>query len=211
MKSFALLLIIAASIGAAAFAGENDNIAQGGDEEMFELEFRRGGKDITSLNKEDLRSYRLAVDGIRGTEELNAICGDWSMSGFHSPEVGLAYLPWARRFLLRLEDLLGGPVPYWNFVDSDDEIPEIFLDESFSIDKAGNSKVNPLKSGLVPDGTETQRGSHWTVSISQCRGTLGYAVSRKDYEEFAEALLSTLNNVHYAVSWQRGANAYLLH
>ena len=173
---------------------------EGDDDIMFKFRFRRGGKDITSLKKADLLAYRLVVEKIRGSDALDEICSDWSLSRFQSPEVGPAFLPFARKFLRRLEVLIGHHVPIWDFTDSYSDFPlDIFVEEDFVVDKHRNRRFNPLRSGLVPDGTETQRGHIWTISKKQIRGTLAYAVSRDSYEEFSAAVLSALNNVHYAV------------
>jgi len=119
-------------------------------------------KNIVELTDKELNIYRMKIEELGATvnspdspwQKLAYIHTNWCL---HYQE---AFLLWHRASVLRIEALIGGPVPYWNWMSphvADDGNPEAglpraFLEETYVHPITGEVRPNPLRYAVAKDG-----------------------------------------------------------
>ena len=140
-------------------------------------------KDIRALTLAELNQYRAKLDDVMQVanpapespwQQLSYVHGNWCL---HYQE---AFLFWHRAYLLYFEQLLGMPVPYWNWMAEDANvdgspnagIPQAFLDATYIHPETGAQRPNPLRYAAAKDGrSKACRSSSAanTLSEADCR------------------------------------------
>jgi tyrosinase len=112
-------------------------------------------RNILDLGQGELDAYRERLDALGAGslrsdapwQQIGALHSDWCL---HYQE---AFLPWHRANLLWFEDLVGMPIPYWNFMSPDaakDGSPAAglvapFRDRTYVAPSSGEERPNPLR------------------------------------------------------------------
>lgn len=120
-------------------------------------------RDILSLSPDELNDYRARLDdGLRAGDpasdapwqRLASVHGDWCL---HYQE---AFLFWHRAYLMRFEQMIDCPVPYWNWyavtASRDGRpgsgLPQAFVDETYVHPRTGEVRPNPLRFAAARGG-----------------------------------------------------------
>jgi hypothetical protein len=120
-------------------------------------------RDLRSLSQAELDDYRMRVDARFAVADAApdapgqlffGIHGDWCL---HYQE---AFVFWHRAYLMRFEQEIGCPVPYWNWyaanasVDGDPSagLPQAFKDETYVHPVTGETRANPLRFSAARNG-----------------------------------------------------------
>lgn len=119
-------------------------------------------RNILDLSDEELAEYRARLEELGATEadpdkpyrRAAYVHTDWCL---HYQET---FLLWHRANLLYFEDLLGVPIPYWNFMSPeatvdgspDAGLPQPFKDLTYIHPGSGEERPNPLRFAVAKDG-----------------------------------------------------------
>ncbi len=119
-------------------------------------------KNIVDLSDAELNEYRMKLDDLEISrhapqspwQQVAYLHTNWCL---HYQE---AFLPWHRANLLYLEAMIGGPVPYWNWMSPhiaedghrQSGLPSAFTDESYRHPVTGELRPNPLRYAAAKDG-----------------------------------------------------------
>jgi hypothetical protein len=119
-------------------------------------------KDILDLTEEELNEYRARIERVGAAsddpsspwQQVGAIHTNWCL---HYQE---SFLLWHRANLLYFEDMIGYPIPYWDFmspdvtrVDAPDGgLPKPFKDMMYTHPETGEERLNPLRFAVARNG-----------------------------------------------------------
>ncbi|XXQ38099.1 Tyrosinase copper-binding domain-containing protein [Plasmodiophora brassicae] len=159
--------------------------------------------NAATLTGDQWRAYqdavRIASQG-GANSAFNKIANDHGVPNFYCPHGNLAFAVWHRRFIQRMEKVLGASIPYWDWTK--DPMPSAFTDETYT-DRSGRVWPNPLLSGVQNDGQATERDST-DVPISDLLQTINFANQQTDFAKFSQNLEFAHNTVHGSIGGSMG-------
>ncbi|CEO95513.1 hypothetical protein PBRA_004239 [Plasmodiophora brassicae] len=141
-------------------------------------------------------AMRRIMEGGTGST-YNQIAEDHGVPRFFCPHLTPAFLPWHRRYIARMEEALGMPIPYWDWMR--DPFPSAFSAPTY-VDASGTRRRNPLLGAPMNNGVMTTRRSSININRDSLAATVRLAMQEDDFDEFTEYLEFAHNSLHGAVS-----------
>lgn len=120
-------------------------------------------RDIASMRPSEIDDFRARLDDIMQIGDPSA-ASPWQRWAYVHTNWCLHYQEafafWHRGYLMYLEELLGCPIPYWDWMAEDASkegspqagLPQCFLDETYVHPGTGEMRRNPLRYAAAKDG-----------------------------------------------------------
>merc|ERR1712177_47099 len=123
----------------------------------------------------------------------DALCGEGNVCCPHgSPQ----FLPWHRLLLANMEELLGEPLPYWDWTE-DGDIPQIF--ESFSVPFKNTTSAAFDGFCRGTDRNRHRRGRNIQTNSEDLKAKVRVALEADNYDQFWQRIESPHNDLHVRV------------
>ena len=173
-------------------------------------------RNILDLSDEELSEYRARLEELGATEvdpdkpyrRAASVHTDWCL---HYQE---AFLLWHRANLLYFEELLGMPIPYWNFMSPeatvdgspDAGLPQPFKDLTYIHPGSGEERPNSLRFAVAKDGRSKActPGGYGLPRGSECRYVQRDPIlytTGKDHRKERLAKLKLIGHFQYQVAF----------
>jgi hypothetical protein len=180
-------------------------------------------RNILDLSEADLAQYRARLEDLGATstdsdavwQRVAHIHTDWCL---HYQE---AFLLWHRANLLYFEELVGMPIPYWNFMSPqatvdgspDAGLPQPFRDLTYIHPRTGEERPNPLRFAVAKDGVSKAcaPGSGFVPAEAECRYVHRDPVlytSGEDHRAQRDAKLALIGHFQYQVAFALSWNVF---
>ena len=186
---------------------------------------RKVRKNVRTLSEEEKRALVEAmrramasgalqqVMGLHGVPADTTICGTRGNSVPCCPhdENWPAFLPWHRNYMVQLEEVLGLPLPYWDWTE-DSSWPNLFepilkdihdnagIDVIAGLNEFGTAgQCDPANPGGLDAYRARQRGiahSNFLQEQPNFKRQIGLAFIKENYREFSSQLSNPHNMVH---------------
>lgn len=151
-------------------------------------------EDITQMSPSDLNNLRNNVRRLQTSGEWVNLGGDHGIPNQYCPHGNLKFLMWHRRQIARIEELLGMPLPYWDWTKTNG-VPEAYQSETYQ-DGRGRQRGNPLYSGRKSGGGSTVRQPIPDFNLDSLRNQEQLAMSASQIAEFSQYLEGAHNDIH---------------
>jgi tyrosinase len=173
-------------------------------------------KDVRAMSDQDVVNFRTAIAGMaqisanvagdsRGYQYLAGLHGNPNYYCQHgTPGFALWHRPYVQAFEQAMQDIVPGVyLPYWDWT-SQTEIPQIFLDETWTNPSTGATEPNPLLGQPMYGGPVTTRSPGPLGDIQALAPLVAQALLDTNYDSFTPDLENPHNGLHVWVGGDMG-------
>jgi len=104
------------------------------------------------------------------------------------------FLTWHRLLLVNMEELLGEPLPYWDWTE-DENVPQIF--ENISVPFKNSHSVAPSSGCHGNDTSVHRRGRNICIEVQELKQMVAWAYEAETYDQFWERIQDPHNAMHW--------------